>query len=69
MTKKDFELIANVIATAPIQRPYGKKSLDAYVIRETIAYSLADRLRDTNPRFDRDRFLRACGVLPPPATK
>lgn len=28
--------------------------------REDIAVAFADRLRETNPNFDRDRFLRAC---------
>jgi len=29
---------------------------------ETVANYFAARLAQTNPRFDRDRFLRACGV-------
>lgn len=30
--------------------------------RVTMAYIFANNLPDTNPRFDRVRFLRACGV-------
>lgn len=32
-------------------------------LRGTIARRFADELAGTNPRFDRSRFLRACGVL------
>ncbi len=30
--------------------------------RRAMANLFADRLRNTNPRFDRQRFLAACGV-------
>lgn len=31
-------------------------------LRPVIARTFADGLRHTNPKFDRARFLRACGV-------
>jgi hypothetical protein len=33
--------------------------------REAVAVRLADALGRDNPRFDRERFLKACGVLSP----
>ena len=33
--------------------------------RKGICEHFADQLADTNPRFDRDRFLAACGVQEP----
>lgn len=57
MTKKDFELIA---ATIKAQRAVSlfatPDALDA------LARDFADALRATNKQFNRDRFLRACGV-------
>ena len=56
MTRKDFELIAKAIRDQrdqPVPDP-----LDA------LAYRLASALFNTNPRFDRERFLKACGGAP-----
>lgn len=50
MTKKDFVLIAKSI-----------KSLDLDPIaRRSAAEVFADNLMDTNPNFDRSRFIAAC---------
>lgn len=49
MTKKDFELIAGVLADVH------KKGNKICVVE-----LLADALAETNPRFDRGRFLTAC---------
>ena len=54
MTKKDFELIARILAS-----PYCAE--DQIAVR-AVAYRFADALATTNPRFDRARFLAACGV-------
>lgn len=51
MTKKDYELIAEVIATAW----HGSGEL-----KSSLANNMADALQTTNPRFDRARFLAAC---------
>lgn len=67
MTRKDFELIAAALrASQPIPK-HEAYALDHYelIARDTYvnaANSLADALRTTNPRFDRERFLMACGV-------
>ena len=56
MTRKDFELIAEVIRLFPwisdAQRDVG----------DLIAVRLANALATTNPRFDTERFLKACGI-------
>ena len=55
MTRKDFQLIADVLVdvTGPV---ISSES------RNQIAKALASALRSTNPNFNRDRFLAACGV-------
>lgn len=66
MTKKDYNIIAEAIA----------ESVDAYawlferdpagdiarMALRDVALSIADTLEADNPRFDRNRFLVACGV-------
>jgi hypothetical protein len=54
MTRKDFALIADVIAGAPL-------SADNKTI---IAVDLAKALATTNDAFDFDRFYKACCVDP-----
>lgn len=65
MTKKDYELLANTIKhermnwkdnSGPV---YGNEAVKAL---GQFAGHLADHLSRENERFDRDRFLSACGV-------
>lgn len=56
MTKKDYELIAKAIR--PTHNGYFE--LDANACQ--LVYVLADALQSDNPRFDRTKFLEACGV-------
>jgi len=54
MTRKDYVIIADVI-----------KNLDECIDSdglEALADNMADALESDNPRFDRARFLVACGV-------
>ena len=53
MTKKDYELIADVLAVAYWHSNDQKNH---------IAHDLADALQAENPRFNREIFLKACGV-------
>ena len=53
MTKKDYELIASTLRA---------QEYIAGLTYETLVKNLATALADTNPRFDRARFLTACGV-------
>lgn len=59
MTVKDFELIARVLNVYTSNPAVLKQWRDA---SSSIAETFADELALTNPRFDRARFLRACGV-------
>jgi hypothetical protein len=59
MTRKDYELIAEEIATS---RKVNLTDGTVLVSVAHIANSLATALQVENPRFDRARFLKACGV-------
>jgi hypothetical protein len=56
MTRKDFQLIADVIAQ------FTKQDGHTMVSPALIAGELATALAGTNDRFDRPKFLAACGV-------
>lgn len=59
MTRKDYELIAQVIAELNSDFNNGN---DDTVSLSLVATELADALAQDNPRFDRERFLIASGV-------
>lgn len=55
MTRKDYRLLASAI----------KNTLAPHNDPDTIgnvAYAIAESLQFDNPRFNRDKFLTACGV-------
>lgn len=56
MTRKDFELIARVLKNSD-------EVLDD-MAREALAEMFAAELANTNPNFDRDRFLKASAAMP-----
>lgn len=58
MTKKDYELIASVFVYTKDQ---GINNLDHESVDITARF-MATTLALNNPRFDRDKFLKACGV-------
>lgn len=58
MTRKDYELIARAIRRSA---DADRSTLRLAAI-ETVAVLLAVDLAEGNPRFDRARFLAACGV-------
>jgi hypothetical protein len=59
MTRKDFIFIADVIRSMPNHAP----NLRAQ--RESCAAAFADRLGETNPRFNRELFVQAATELVP----
>jgi hypothetical protein len=63
MTRKDYELIAKVFKGANVPNPDKDEWNKAYSygIKQS-ALDMADALAADNPRFDRERFLKACGV-------
>ena len=52
MTKKDYIAIAEII-----NKSLGFEDLK---MRQEISYGLADFFKSDNPRFDRQRFQKAC---------
>lgn len=56
MTKKDYIAIARVLKSAEFAES------TANMTRDYIAREMATMLARDNSRFDRDRFLAACGV-------
>lgn len=58
MTRAHFYFIAEAIAEQLDKYPHG--SAERSAVRE-MAYSLARKLRTTNPSFNYDRFVSACG--------
>ncbi len=56
MTRKDYELIASVFAD------YSKVCELSETIGEGIAKELANAFAFDNPRFNPQRFLKACGL-------
>lgn len=56
MSKKHFIAIAKILNMVGSSTGYDRSTATA------IAHSLADVFQEENPRFDRSRFLDACGV-------
>jgi len=61
MTKKDFELIASILARAYWSHSDTPEKLS---IVKSIVESFACVLAMKHPRFDTERFLNACVKLP-----
>jgi hypothetical protein len=53
MTKKDFEMIASVL----------KGSKEDGLTPKQIGLCFTMVLASKNPRFDKERFLKACGIV------
>lgn len=70
MTKKDYELIASKIKQQVSLRctvAYPKSNEgepifnDEWTALNALAYQLAEVLMNDNSKFDKERFLKACG--------
>jgi hypothetical protein len=61
MTKRDFELIAGTITRLRTTVRTNYNSVRSILIDE-LAEEFANSLTSTNPRFNRQRFLDACGL-------
>jgi hypothetical protein len=57
MTRRDYVLIA-----AALKAAQDDEVKAGHPVYDTATYKLADVLARENPRFDRERFLKACGV-------
>ena len=62
LTRKHFNTIANTLADnrKEWERVDGLDTSGA--VLDSVARDMADAMRQFNPSFDRDRFLKACGV-------
>lgn len=58
MTRKDFQLMADCFSEA---RSWESLDNTERQLIGVVAAHMADKLETTNPRFDRERFLEACG--------
>ena len=73
MTRRDFELIAEAVSDArgEVLALYADETsgmaqyarADELQGVKRVAHQLAKYLGTTNPRFDRERFLKAAGVV------
>lgn len=69
MTKKDYELIAGAIRRSgqancsALERNQVRRQAKENM-RRLIVSDLVGTLKHDNPRFDEERFLKACGVEP-----
>lgn len=63
MTRKDYVLIAGALKSSHVSNTLnnGNRALYNNGI-DNAASLIADALARDNPRFDRERFLKACGV-------
>ena len=65
MTRKDYILIAEALKAAMLPRLKHHTDDRSLVFNcgvESAAIRVCDTLARDNPRFDRERFLKACGV-------
>lgn len=63
MTRKDYQLIAEVLSN--LNDDFNNGGSDE-VSLALVAGNIANALQLENPRFDRNRFLVACGVVEAP---
>jgi len=64
MTRKDYELIAKAIYGSLLIQSKSLDWQDLYAEQHRItARHIANALERSNPRFNRDKFMEACGVL------
>jgi hypothetical protein len=58
MSKKDYVMIANVFHAECASQNFASGPCAS---AKRLAEMLAMKFQSSNPRFDRDKFLRACG--------
>ena len=67
MTRKHFEAVAEIIRLSAPLEPALHENESIWIdgakdMLGRVASDLADLFAQENPRFDREKFLRACGV-------
>lgn len=63
MSRKDYEVVA---ATLKDSYVFALRTRDhaATGVLHALTFNLADAFEKDNPRFDRERFVRAVGLMP-----
>lgn len=56
MSKKHYEAIARILSAEDIE------NYDRWKAVESITHKIADYFATDNPRFNKQRFLDACGI-------
>lgn len=56
MTRQHFQLIAEVV------NEYINDVINGELDATTLAYKFASKLKNTNSAFNREKFLKACGL-------
>ena len=59
MTRRDYELIAAALKS---EKPQAHWSANKMIQWQLDCAAIAGALASTNPRFNRNRFLAACGI-------
>lgn len=62
MTRKDYELIADSLFQERVALNTAPHKEVRLITISNVANTLAAKLYRDNPRFDRKRFLKACGM-------
>jgi hypothetical protein len=62
MTRKDYEAIARALRNSRIGFPGSREAAAGETALGHAAKLLSDHCAADNPRFDRARFLKACGL-------
>lgn len=64
-TRKHYKAIAEIIKKR-LNLNQGTRHTPRFLYADEVADDLADYFAGDNPRFDRERFLTACGIGPEP---
>ena len=59
MTKRDFEMIASVLATLETEIVDSPRHADYFAMLETVTEHLSQAFKRSHPRFNEGRFLAA----------
>ena len=61
LTQKDFKAVAEIIEKRK-KLNRGTRRTPNFLYADNLAGDLADYFATQNPRFDRERFMKACGL-------
>ncbi len=59
MTRKDYVMLSDTLRSC---KPFTSCNTAAHGQHRLDCISIANSIRDNDPKFDRERFLRDCGV-------